>query len=150
MKHNALAPKRIIRLNEALRGYIGSLNHMGKVARNQVRAAIIGAPPIQGHTRKAIAAGTAFEALAGGSIHFECDAAVGVALGVPTILAVSPALDHFLAPGWAVNFVYGTHPNDPRTIALSVLVLTGTAVLAGYVPARRASRVDPAIALRHE
>ena len=91
-----------------------------------------------------------FEALAGGSIHFECDAAVGVALGVPTILAVSPALDHFLAPGWAVNFVYGTHPNDPRTIALSVLVLTGTAVLAGYVPARRASRVDPAIALRHE
>jgi hypothetical protein len=46
MKHNRLAPKRIIRLDEALRGCIGSLNHVRKVARSQVRAEIIGAPPI--------------------------------------------------------------------------------------------------------
>jgi ABC-type lipoprotein release transport system permease subunit len=77
-------------------------------------------------------------------------AAAGVALGVPAMLAVSPALNHFLAPGWAVNFVYGTQPNDPPSIVLAVLVLAGTAVLAAYVPARRASRVDPAIALRYE
>lgn len=77
-------------------------------------------------------------------------AAVGAAVGVPTVLAVIPAINHFLAPGWAVNFAYGTKPDNPLTIALPVVALAGTAVIAGYVPARRASRVDPAIALRHE
>ena len=77
-------------------------------------------------------------------------AAAGIALGIPMMLAVSPALNHFLAPGWAVNFVYGIQPNDPLTVSLAMLVLAGTAALAGYVPARRASRVDPATALRHE
>jgi ABC-type lipoprotein release transport system permease subunit len=76
--------------------------------------------------------------------------AAGVAVGVPLILAVSPALNHFLAPGWAANFLYGTNPGDPLTIAAAVVVLAGTAMLAGYVPARRAARIDPAIVLRHE
>lgn len=77
-------------------------------------------------------------------------AAAGVALGVPMILTLSPALNHFLAPGWAANFLYGTQPGDAGTIVLAAMVLAGTAVLSGYIPARRASRIDPAIALRHE
>jgi ABC-type lipoprotein release transport system permease subunit len=77
-------------------------------------------------------------------------AAAGLAVGIPMILAMSPALNHFLAPGWAADFFYGTKPEDPLTITAAVVVLAGTAALAGFVPARRASQVDPAIALRHE
>jgi ABC-type antimicrobial peptide transport system permease subunit len=41
-------------------------------------------------------------------------------------------------------------PNDPRTLAVAVAILMGAALLAGYGPARRASRVNPIVALRHE
>jgi ABC-type antimicrobial peptide transport system permease subunit len=39
---------------------------------------------------------------------------------------------------------------DPLTIAVAVAIMAGTAMLASAVPARRAARVDPAIALRSE
>jgi predicted permease len=48
------------------------------------------------------------------------------------------------------KMLYGLAPNDPFTIAFSILVLISIAALAGYLPARRAARVDPMIALRYE
>ncbi len=77
-------------------------------------------------------------------------ASAGVAIGVPAVLALTPVLDHVLAPAWRESFAYGMKPNDPLTIAMAVTVLAGVGALAGYLPARRAARVDPMTALRHE
>jgi ABC-type antimicrobial peptide transport system permease subunit len=41
-------------------------------------------------------------------------------------------------------------PDDPRAITLAVAILLGATLLAGYVPARKAARIDPISALRHE
>ena len=68
-------------------------------------------------------------------------AAVGLAIGVPTALGTSRFVESFL---------FGMKPNDPRALALAAAVLSLAALVAGYGPARRASRVDPMIALRHE
>jgi ABC-type antimicrobial peptide transport system permease subunit len=48
------------------------------------------------------------------------------------------------------SFLFDTQPNDPGTLALAGVVLLSAAIFAGYVPARRASRIDPLAALRHE
>jgi predicted permease len=77
-------------------------------------------------------------------------AAAGVAIGVPAVLALSPVLDHVLAPAWMDSFAYGLRPNDPATIAAAVLALAAVGFVAGYFPARRAARVDPMTALRHD
>jgi macrolide transport system ATP-binding/permease protein len=68
-------------------------------------------------------------------------AVVGFAISVPAALSASRLLKSFL---------FGTQPNDPGTLALAGVVLLSAAILAGYVPARRASRIDPLAALRHE
>lgn len=46
--------------------------------------------------------------------------------------------------------LFGLEPTDPATIAAAVIVVSGVALAAGYLPARRASRVDPLVALRSE
>jgi ABC-type lipoprotein release transport system permease subunit len=46
--------------------------------------------------------------------------------------------------------LYEVSPNDPRTYAVVAVVLVGVALLAAYVPARRAAGIDPMLALKSE
>ena len=48
------------------------------------------------------------------------------------------------------SFLYGTKPSDPMAFDAVSLLLTVVAALASYIPARRATRVDPMVALRSE
>jgi len=67
--------------------------------------------------------------------------AVGLAIG----FGVSRWATHLVE-----SFLYGIKANDPFAIAASIAILLASAVAAGYAPAWRASRIDPAIALRNE
>jgi|HubBroStandDraft_4_1064222.scaffolds.fasta_scaffold00674_18 predicted permease len=65
----------------------------------------------------------------------------GLVLGLPSALAASHLLGHLL---------FSVSANDPATIAAVAFTLALVAATAGYIPARRAMRVDPLVALRHE
>jgi predicted permease len=67
--------------------------------------------------------------------------AVGIAIGIPIT---------FAGIRMVANMLYGFHGTDPASLAGVVLLLLLVAVMAGYLPARRASRVDPMVALRYE
>ena len=68
-------------------------------------------------------------------------AAVGLAIGVPTALALSKLVGSFL---------FGVTPNSPAALLFAVAILFAAVLVAGYVPARKASRIDPMTAVRHE
>jgi macrolide transport system ATP-binding/permease protein len=68
-------------------------------------------------------------------------AGTGLAIGVPAALGTSKFVESFL---------FEMKPNDPGALTLAIVILLGAALLAGYLPAWKASRIDPMIALRHE
>jgi len=65
----------------------------------------------------------------------------GIALGIPITFAASRLI---------ANMLYGVHGSDPISVAGAATLLLLVAMCAGYFPARRASRVDPIVALRYE
>jgi ABC-type antimicrobial peptide transport system permease subunit len=66
---------------------------------------------------------------------------IGIVIGLPAALAVTRLL---------ASQLYGVGANDPVTITFAMFGLGAIAAVSGYLPARRATRVDPIRALRYE
>jgi putative ABC transport system permease protein len=66
---------------------------------------------------------------------------LGVALGLAGAVALTTFLEKLL---------YGVRPNDPATLICAALLLSAVALFASYLPARRATKIDPLEALRYE
>jgi putative ABC transport system permease protein len=67
--------------------------------------------------------------------------ASGIAVGLPITIGVASLL---------ASMLFGIKPGDPLALAVAAFALCGVALAAGYVPAQRATRVDPIVALRYE
>ena len=67
--------------------------------------------------------------------------AVGIAIGVPAVLLSGRLVAHML---------FGLQGSDALSLVAAIAAMLSIAAFAGYLPARRASRVDPMVALRYE
>ena len=68
-------------------------------------------------------------------------ATVGIAVGLPFVFAVTR---------FARTMLFGLTPTDPVSLTAAALFLFAVAMIAGLIPARRAAKVDPLVALRYE
>jgi len=68
-------------------------------------------------------------------------AAIGIAIGLPMVWSIVKIIRSYL---------FGIQPYDPVTVISAVVLLVGVAMLAAWIPARRATRIDPMEALRYE
>lgn len=66
---------------------------------------------------------------------------IGIVVGILGALALTR---------WLASFLYGIRPTDPATFGCVIVILAGVAFVASYIPARRATTVDPMMALRDE
>ena len=67
--------------------------------------------------------------------------ATGTAIGLPCGIAIARLIS---------NKLYGVTAADPASMVAAILIVLASALMAGYVPAHRASRIDPMVSLRHE
>jgi putative ABC transport system permease protein len=74
-------------------------------------------------------------------------AVIGVALGLGGAYVLTKYLESWMNLSW---MLYGIKPDDPMTYGVMAVLLTVVALIACYLPARRATKVDPMIALRCE
>jgi putative ABC transport system permease protein len=66
-----------------------------------------------------------------------------IGLGIGTVIA-------FIASRWMKSMLFGVTAGDVTSYLLMPVILTGIAMLASYIPARRATKVDPVVALHYE
>ena len=70
---------------------------------------------------------------------------------VPVIIGIAVGLAGALGTGWLLKgLLFGVAPNDPVTLTLVPLLLATVTLVASWLPARRATRIDPAVVLRQE
>ena len=66
---------------------------------------------------------------------------IGMAIGLPAVIA---------ATGLVSSLLFGLSSTDPISISVAALLMLLVGTAAGYIPARRATRVDPLVSLRYE
>jgi len=78
--------------------------------------------------------------------------AAGLAIGIAAALVLARLLQHalYMVPHEHTGMLYGVSIYDPRVLAGAGALMFAVLLIASYIPARRAMRVDPMIALRHE